>query len=166
METIILIKPEEKYAKQVMDYKEEMLNNKDSLDGCAGLENVENYTQWADFENRLQALYKENYVPSHVYLAVRKEDDRVVGIIDFRHPIKGFLLEVGGNVGYSVRPSERRKGYAGEMLKQILIICKEYELDKVLVTCDKENIASRKTILKNGGILENEVIDNSGICKS
>lgn len=62
-------------------------------------------------------------------------------------------------------PSERRKGYASEMLKLILPICLEFGESKVLITCDKENLASQRTIIKNGGISENEVTDTVGLSK-
>ena len=152
-----LVRPEPKYAEQVMQYKKEMAENNDSFDGCAGLENVETFPEWIDFENRLKKAYGEGYVPSEVFLAVRTEDDRVVGIIDYRHPLTPFLLQYGGNIGYSIRPSERRKGYATEMLGLVLPVCREFGEEKVLLTCDKDNEASRQTILRNGGILENEV---------
>ena len=85
---------------------------------------------------------------------MRKEDDRLVGIIDYRSPLTEFLLKYGGNIGYSVRPSERGKGYAAEMLGLVLSICRDAGEKRILVTCDKDNVASRKSIVKNGGVLK------------
>lgn len=161
-----LVRPTAQYAEQVVQYKKDMLANQDSFDGCAGLEEVDTFSEWIDFENRLKRKYGEEYVPSEVFLGVRIQDDKVVGIIDYRHPLSPFLLQYGGNIGYSILPSERRKGYAGEMLKLILSFRRECGERKVLLTCDKTNDASRHTIIKNGGILENEVQDDVGLSKS
>ena len=87
-------------------------------------------------------------------------------MIDFRHLLTDFLLNFGGNIGYSIRPSERRKGYATEMLSLLLSLCRSFREQRVLLTCDKDNEVSRKVIIKNHGILENEVEDSVGLGQS
>ena len=110
MEKLILIKPTMEYEDQVMNYKKAFIENDDSFDGCAGLEDVNTYEEWLNFEERLSKKFGEQYVPSDVYLAIREDDNKVVGITDFRHSLSDFLLKYGGNIGYSVLPEERRKG--------------------------------------------------------
>ncbi len=161
-----LISPSNEYKEQVLEYRKIFLENGDSFDGCAGLEDCETYEEWLDFDNRLSKKYGENYVPSNVYLAIRISDNKLIGIIDIRKGLSDFLYNYGGNIGYSVIPDERKKGYVTEMLKQILPKCKAMNINRVLLTCDKENIASRKAIIANGGVLENEVPDNSHLGKS
>ncbi|MBW5448089.1 GNAT family N-acetyltransferase [Cohnella sp. CFH 77786] len=77
-----------------------------------------------------------------------------------RHRLNEKLLEIGGHIGYGIRPSERRKGYATEILKQALSKAKDLGISEALVTCDKENIGSAKTIIKNGGLLGSEAVVN------
>ena len=79
------------------------------------------------------------------------ENERIVGVIDFRHELKGFLKDFG-NSGYSVRPSERKKGYATQMLSLILERAKETGLTSFQLSAEKSNTPSIKTIIKNGGV--------------
>lgn len=161
-----LVNPTMEYKEQVMEYRKIFLENNESFDGCSGLEDCNTYEEWIDFDSRLSRKYGKTYAPSSVYLAIRLSDNKLVGIIDIRHSLSDFLYNYGGNIGYSVLPEERRKGYAKEMLKLAIEKCKEMNIKRVLLTCDKENIASAKTIQANGGVLENEVIDEVNLSES
>lgn len=101
----------------------------------------------------------EGFVECSTFWLVN-ENNRILGAIDVRHRLNDFLLFRGGHIGYGIRPSERRKGYASIMLSFALKECKVIELSKVLITCLKSNLGSAKTIIKNGGILESEDTDN------
>ena len=160
------VKPTHEYKDQVMRYRKIFIERNESMDGCALLEKCNTYEEWLDFDSRFLKEYGEGYVPSEVYLAIRKSDNKLLGIIDIRKRLSDFLYKYGGNIGYSVIPDERRKGYATEMLKQLLQKCRAMNINRVLLTCDKDNIGSVKTIKANGGVLENEVIDEVDLGES
>jgi len=84
-----------------------------------------------------------------------------VGMTNLRHHLNDYLLAYGGHIGYSVRPSERKNGYASQMLRLTLEKAKERGISKVRICCDHYNIASAKTIQSNGGVLEDEMFDSS-----
>lgn len=159
--------PAEEHLVQVKEYKEEFLLYGDSMDGTAGLRNYEDVSLWlVDVrKNEHKESVLEGLVPATSYLAFRKSDQRLLGMIQIRHELNEYLLHCGGHIGYSVRKSERRKGYAKEMLRLALKECQRFGLEKVLITCDSENIASEKTIIANGGILENVVEDEDRLTK-
>ena len=164
MGTLELVVPTMAYKEQVLGFKAEMLANHDSFDGCDGLRTAETYEEWLDFRGREE---KKGRAPSHTYLTVRRSDGRVVGIVNYRpSPLTDFLLQYGGHIGYCIRPSERRKGYAKEQLRLTLEECRKAGETKVLVTCDPVTTGSEKTILANGGVLENEVEDVPGLGES
>lgn len=162
MSTIKLIKPSLDYEEQIWDYRQEFLDHGDSLDGTAGLQQANSAEEWIQSieRNSREETKDKVLVPASSYLLVRENDDRVVGMIQIRHRLNDYLLNFGGHIGYSVRKSERQKGFAKEMLRLALKKCSPLGLEKVLLTCDKNNPASAKTILANSGVLENEVQNN------
>jgi predicted acetyltransferase len=157
-----LIKPSMEYKQQVIEYKKEFLESGDNLAGTSYLEKYDVYEEWLKFvlDNEKENT-KHTQVTANVFLAVREEDHKLIGMINIRHTLNDYLSNYGGHIGYSVRKIERRKGYAKEMLKIALKECRKLGMEKVLLTCDAENIASANTIKSCGGILENEVANNT-----
>ncbi|MPM89903.1 hypothetical protein SDC9_137018 [bioreactor metagenome] len=92
-----------------------------------------------------------------------EDNKRILGAINIRHYLNDYLLNYGGHIGYGIRPSERKKGYASLMLSLALSVAKELGINKALITCDKDNLGSARTIMKNGGVLENEVAEGERI---
>ena len=149
MEKIILIKPNLSYADEITKYNEESLKENPLINGAAGLDNFSSIKDWLEElkKRSSQATVPEGLVPSTTYLAIREIDNYIVGMVDIRHYLDEFLTQVGGNIGYSVRKTERNKGYAKQILKLALEKCKDLKMKKVLITCDEDNIASEKVIL-------------------
>ena len=172
MEHIVFIEPQKQYADDIWKFRQEILEcdveNEDQFAGCISLDVSKSAEEWI----KICELRKSEEtcgevgttVPSHMYLAVRKRDDKIVGVIDLRHHINHPILGTwGGHCGYSVRPSERGKGYAKEMLCLNIQNAKSMGIEKLLITCNVKNEASEKTILANGGVYE-KTIDVDG-CK-
>lgn len=120
-----------------------------------------------DFDYYLEHLdvkvEQNGKVPSTTFFALDMDRNIFVGAMNIRHYLNEKLLATGGHIGDGIRPSERRKGYATEMIRLGLIECKKLGIDRVLMTCDKDNIGSRKSITNNGGVLENEVEEDGEI---
>lgn len=164
MKRLQLIMPTIEHKEILMDYRNEFVENGDSMDGSAGLLNAVSYEEWYEAfkDNLSEETVREGLVPATTYIAIDKTG-KLVGMIDIRHKLNDYLLKFGGHIGYSVRKCERRKGYATEMLKLALEKCIELDLKEILITCDKSNIASSLSILKNGGILENEILEGENL---
>lgn len=102
-------------------------------------------------------------VPDSTFFCLDTEQNRFVGAVNIRHYLNEALLRDGGHIGDGVRPSERRKGVATKMIALALDECKKLGIDRVLMVCDKDNIGSAKSIQKNGGVLENEILSEDSI---
>ena len=115
------------------------------------------YETWLADLRELETRPAGGYVTGNAYLWF-DADGVLAGMIALRHTLNAELLQSGGHIGYGVRPSMRRRGHASAMLAAVLPLARERGLSRVLITCDKENIGSARTIQKNGGELENEVL--------
>ena len=101
----------------------------------------------------------EGWVPASIYWMVN-DFDQIIGVIVIRHYLSEYLKFRGGHIAYYVRPSERKKGCATKMLTLALEYCKNLNIDRVLITCSKENTYSARTIQKNCGILHSKDVEN------
>lgn len=162
-----LIFPSKEYKEQVEQFKEEFINNNENdIPGGGGLEREETFEDWMQKINddlSEEKSKERGRVPSVLYLAFRKQDKKLIGIIQIRYELNEYLFKCGGHIGDSIRPSERNKGYSTKMISLALKEAKIIGIGNVLMTCDKNNIASARTIIKNGGKLENEVIEDNKI---
>jgi predicted acetyltransferase len=135
----------------------ELIEGVDRFEGIRNLGHLSNLT-FEEWLNELEYYKKEenlpkDFAPQTTYLAIK--DNKIVGFIDIRWKAVPKLLGMGGFIGYSIVPSQRGKGYGREMLKLALKEIPKTKYEKVLITCKELNIASKKVIEKNGGILEN-----------
>jgi predicted acetyltransferase len=111
-------------------------------------------------EESLGINLKEGRVPQTTYWIIDK--DGYAGRVSIRHELNEKLLKEGGHIGYGVIPSKRGQGYGNKALELVLPKARALGLEKVLITCDSTNTASRKIIGKNGGVLENEIPGEGG----
>lgn len=159
MEEFQLVVPDITYADEIISYRQSFLDAGDSMDGCGSLRRHADPQEWLDFNAMLAQEQPEGsrYVISTQFVYVRKSDRRIVSMIQIRHKMNDYLRDYAGHIGYSVRPDERRKGYASAMLRDALPFCRQLGLSRVMISCLTQNEASRRTILANGGVYEKTV---------
>lgn len=157
---IHLRQPEAFDREQVMAYRKEFLAIDSRMDGTCALNEYDDFDAWLANVRRYSSpeTTPAGKVPATQYLAL-DENEHLVGMVNLRHCLNDYLLEFGGHIGYSVRPADRKNGYAIQMLKLALDEAKALGLDRVRIACDRYNIASAKTIQANGGVLDGERYD-------
>lgn len=152
-----LVKLEEKYKKQLNDMMDEWIASGEKIVPWAIIKT--DYHNFEKYKQEIETINEnEKYVPDSTFFCLDLDRNIFVGAVNIRHYLNDQLLLNGGHIGDGVRPSERRKGIATQMIGLALEECKKIGIDKVLMVCDKNNIASAKSIINNGGILENEII--------
>ena len=155
-EILILRKPEKKDANQIMAFRQAFLDKGETIYGGGGLEKFEKYEDWLNNNKTYEENPPEGRVKGTQFISVRKSDGKIVGMSNIRHHLNEFLLQHGGHIGYCILPEERGKGYSTRQCALSLNFLKTLGVNRVLITCDKNNLASAKTIINNGGVLENE----------
>lgn len=143
--------------------EEHYMNNEKSLSASNMLTSMK-WEDWVDMINNNSIIPDEEWGKSLTYLVL--DDNKLIGLLSIRYDLPNKLAQLYGHIGYGVRPSERCKGYATKMLKYALEECKKRGLESVILGCYKDNIGSAKTIIKNGGILTNEVEENKDISEN
>lgn len=152
-EEIRLVKPILELRKEALEYRQEHFDfGEQVINGSELFDKIDSYDEWLEkiVANASIETVDSNWVLTDTFFAVRVSDNKIVGIVDLRYQLNDFLKDFG-NCGYSVRPSERRKGYATEILRQICVIARKHGLKQLQLSVEKDNVASIKTIEKNGG---------------
>lgn len=146
---------------EAIEYINEFYEYKSDINGTGGLQRfLDNYEGWLEkLEEDYKRIPNEEKVPARTYFLIRSNDNKIIGMINIRLALNERLKKYGGHIGYSIRPTERGKGYNKINLYLGLKICKEHGIEKVLMDADKGNPASWKTMEALGGINIREYYD-------
>ncbi len=156
---IRLVRPKKEHKTEAQSFRQEFFDNGEPvINGSELLDKMDSYEEWLEFvtNNTSPETVARDWAVCDTYFAV-DEGERIVGIIDLRHELIGILKDCG-HTGYSVRPSERRKGYAGEMLSQIIFLAGKLGIKKLQLSADRENEPSVKIIKNAGGKYERSFV--------
>ena len=161
MEKLSLIKPSKSLVEQIKFYKKEF-DISEEVDGTSLLMDFSNIFEWLEqikLYESADTLPKKEYVIAYQYLLIRDKDFKILGMANLRKNLNDYLFNFGGHIGYSISPSERKKGYGKIILKKTIEEAKKLGMHDLLLTCNDENIGSIKIIEHNSGILENKVFE-------
>lgn len=158
--------PTRERKKDAIAYIKEFYKYNSIPNGSGGLHRYLNdYNGWLD-KLKLDGVrpVTELMVPSLTFFLVRQSDNKIVGMSNIRLALNESFKALAGHIGYSIRPTERRKGYNKINLYLALKVCYEHAISEVILDCDKQNIGSAKTIQALGGILQKEFFSEQENC--
>lgn len=162
MERFFLERPSIERKKEIIEFINEFVEYNSDINGAGSLDKIlEGYTFEEALERCLNMEIKgfSERCQSKTFLLIRENDNKIVGSINVRWNLNEEMLKFGGHIGYGIRPTERRKGYNKINLYLGMIEAKKLGLEKVMLDCDVDNIASDKTLKALGGKLERTEVD-------
>lgn len=161
MEKFKHVKPQIEHERQAIEYINEFYKYNSKINGVGGLDKyLDNYSTWLQkLDEDIKRKPTEEKVPSETFFLIRKNDNKIVGMINIRLELNENLKKIGGHIGYSIRPEERKKGYNKINLYLGLKECQKHGIKDVLMDCDKDNIGSSKTMQALNGVLIKEWYD-------
>lgn len=158
MEILRHVIPTRKYKQQAIDYIREFNNYGSRINGVGGLDKyLDAYDTWLIKLENDSVGFNERGIPIKTFFLIREEDNRLVGMINIRVSKDIKILKDAGHIGYSIRPTERSKGYNKVNLYLGLKYLDKHNIDVALLSCIDSNLASSKTIESLGGVLYDEV---------
>ncbi|MCI8498460.1 MAG: GNAT family N-acetyltransferase [Bacilli bacterium] len=162
MEKFYFEVPDTSRKKDALSYINEFYEYDSKINGVGGLHRyLDDYDGWLKkLEEDYTRIPNEEKVPTRTYFLIRESDNRIIGMINIRLALNEKLKKSGGHIGYSIRPTERRKGYNKINLYLGLKVCQEYGIESVLMDADKDNPASWRTMESLGGKNIREFFDN------
>ena len=166
IEKFKLVTPTIEYKNKAINYIKEHYKYGSRINGAGRLfDYLDNYEEWLKkIEEQKNYEVTISQVPSETYFLVRENDDKIVGMINIRTKLNERMKTSGGNIGYGIRPKERRKGYNKINLYLALLKCQKYGIKYVILSCRKDNIGSSKTMKALGGYYDREIYSTTEGC--
>jgi predicted acetyltransferase len=158
-----LVRPTVELMDEYLSFYKEWLESKEDMVPWVIQKDPSDFGAMVQFlkDNEQGHNLPEGWVPDSTFWLIN-QDNRILGAVNIRHQLTPLLLNSGGHIGYGIRPSERRKGFATKLLSLSLERANELGIKKALVVCDEDNTGSYKTIINNGGIPDSDFIEEDG----
>lgn len=160
---LTLVKPAEELKNAYLSFYREWLESDERMVPWVISRDPSDFSEMVNWleENESGRNLPEGWVPASTRWLVTREGE-IVGAVNIRHRLTESLLQSGGHIGYGIRPSARGNGYATQLLKLSLEICRELGMERVLLCCDEDNVASERVIRKNGGVPDASFVEENG----